>query len=733
VQDFFQEDTLGKAYDSRLMRRLLTYARPFRRYLALAIALMLVITVADLVRPYLVRIAIDEHLLAYDEPWAAFVPGTEPAEGVLVPRSALPGAASALPGDVVLVRGRDVPAGAPVLGWYQMVAGDRSVPARYMLIEGVVEGDEEAERFFVRTPSGYALSVDGRLYPAVGLDPSLIEALRQPDLTAVARIAWIYLGLVLLTFALSYAQVYILHYTGQRIVYNIRQQIYSHLQRMPIRFFDRNPVGRLVTRATNDTEALNEMFTNVVVNLFKDVLLLTGILVVMLRVHWQLALVSLCVTPLLLVVSILFRRYAREAYREVRAKLARINATLAENIAGMRITQIFHQEERQYKRFEAINTEHYKAMMKELRVFALFRPAVEFFSSLALSLIIWYGGGRVVQGSLEFGVLYLFVQYMQMFFQPITDLTEQYNIMQAAMASAERIFLILDTPPEEDEPDAKPVPYVRGEIEFDHVWFAYNDEDWVLKDVTFHVKPGETVALVGATGAGKTSIINLINRFYDIQKGVIRIDGQDIRTLKRRDLRRHIGIVLQDVFLFTGDIEGNITLGNNQISPAKVREAARLVNAEKFIERLPGGYKAPVMERGASFSAGQRQLLAFARALAYDPAILILDEATSNIDTETEQLIQEALKKLIEGRTTIIIAHRLSTIQHADKIIVLHKGEIREMGTHQELLQKRGLYYRLYQLQYKDQLLPDGEGPRTVETAGQRTVERADQKAMGAG
>ncbi|MFS8628892.1 MAG: ABC transporter ATP-binding protein [Limnochordales bacterium] len=733
MQDFFQEDTLGKAYDSRLMRRLLTYARPFRRYLALAIALMLVITVADLVRPYLVRIAIDEHLLAYDEPWAAFVPGTEPAEGVLVPRSALPGAASALPGDVVLVRGRDVPAGAPVLGWYQMVAGDRSVPARYMLIEGVVEGDEEAERFFVRTPSGYALSVDGRLYPAVGLDPSLIEALRQPDLTAVARIAWIYLGLVLLTFALSYAQVYILHYTGQRIVYNIRQQIYSHLQRMPIRFFDRNPVGRLVTRATNDTEALNEMFTNVVVNLFKDVLLLTGILVVMLRVHWQLALVSLCVTPLLLVVSILFRRYAREAYREVRAKLARINATLAENIAGMRITQIFHQEERQYKRFEAINTEHYKAMMKELRVFALFRPAVEFFSSLALSLIIWYGGGRVVQGSLEFGVLYLFVQYMQMFFQPITDLTEQYNIMQAAMASAERIFLILDTPPEEDEPDAKPVPYVRGEIEFDHVWFAYNDEDWVLKDVTFHVKPGETVALVGATGAGKTSITNLINRFYDIQKGVIRIDGQDIRTLKRRDLRRHIGIVLQDVFLFTGDIEGNITLGNNQISPAKVREAARLVNAEKFIERLPGGYKAPVMERGASFSAGQRQLLAFARALAYDPAILILDEATSNIDTETEQLIQEALKKLIEGRTTIIIAHRLSTIQHADKIIVLHKGEIREMGTHQELLKKRGLYYRLYQLQYKDQLLPDGEGPRTVETAGQRTVERADQKAMGAG
>lgn len=727
MQDFFQEDTLGKAYDSRLMRRLLTYTRPFRKYLGIAIALLVVITVADLVRPYLVRIAIDEHLLAYDEPWAAFVPGTEPADGVLVARSALPGGAAAGTGDVVLVRRRDVPQGAPVLGWYQLVVGDRSTPSRYMFVEGIVDAPEaEEERSFVRTASGYALSVDGRLFPAVALDQGIIRQMRQPDLSAVARIAWMYLGLVVVTFVLGYAQVYILHYTGQRIVYNIRQQIYSHLQRMPIRFFDRNPVGRLVTRATNDTETLNELFTNVVVNLFKDIFLLTGILVVMFRVHWQLAVVSLLVTPFLLVVSILFRRHAREAYREVRVKLARINATLAENIAGMRVTQIFHQQKRRYQHFEGINTEHYKAMMREVQVFALFRPAVEFFSSLALALIIWYGGGRVVQGSLDFGVLYLFIQYMQMFFQPINDLTEQYNVMQSAMASAERIFLILDTPTEQDEPDAKPVPHVRGEIEFDHVWFAYNDEDWVLKDVSFHVKPGETVALVGATGAGKTSITNLINRFYDIQKGAIRIDGQDIKTLKRSDLRRHIGIVLQDVFLFTGDVEANITLSNEEIPPAKVREAARLVNAEKFIERLPGGYKAPVMERGASFSAGQRQLLAFARALAYDPAILILDEATANIDTETEQLIQEALKKLIEGRTTIIIAHRLSTIQHADKIIVLHRGEIREMGTHQELLKLRGLYYRLYQLQYKEQLL-SGDNSEVPHVAA------SEQKAMGAG
>lgn len=725
MQDFHQEEALGKAYDGRLMRRLLKYARPFKNWIALAIVLLLFITGADLVRPYIVKVAIDDHLLAYDEPWAAFAPGTEPAEGVRLSRSLLPGSRPLLnlpllaPDEVVLVRGRDVPDGARPLGWYQIVATDVPQPTRYFLIEGVIAADEDQERRIVRDGAGYAVAVGDSLFPAAPLEEDTLRALRRPHLEAVVRLAWLFLGVVVVGFVLSYAQVYILHYTGQRIIYNIRQEIFSHLQRMPVQFFDRNPVGRLVTRATNDTDTLNEMFTNVLVNLFKDIFLLLGILIIMFRVHWQLAVVSLLVMPLVAAVTVVFRLQARDAYRQVRVKLARINATLAESIAGMRIIQLFHQQKRRFEHFDAINREHFQAMMREVQVFALFRPAVEFFSSLALALIIWYGGGRVVQGTLDFGVLYLFIQYMQTFFQPINDLTEKYNIMQSAMASSERIFLILDTPEEQDEPDAEPVAEVKGEIEFENVWFAYVEEEWVLKDVSFHVKPGETVALVGHTGAGKTSIINLINRFYDIQKGTIRIDGRDIRKLKRSDLRRHIGIVLQDVFLFTGDVEANITLDNDDIPPARVREAARMVNADQFIQRLPGGYKAPVMERGASFSAGQRQLLAFARALAYDPAILVLDEATANIDTETEQLIQESLKQLIKNRTSIIIAHRLSTIQHADKIIVLHKGEIREMGTHQELLKKRGLYWRLYQLQYKEQLLADGQaGGAGVEAAG---------------
>ncbi len=638
----------------------------------------------------------------------------------------------------MLVRERDVPEGAPrARAGIRWSSPTRRRRAATYLIDGVIDQTAQ-EREIIRDGAGYASSADGQLFPASPLDEDTLRALRRPHLEAIVRLAWLFLGIVIVGFVLSYAQVYILHYTGQRIVYNIRQQIFAHLQRMPVQFFDRNPVGRLVTRATNDTDTLNEMFTNVLVNLFKDVFLLAGhfdrhVPRPLAAGHRQLAgHASSC----------------RGDGRVPPAGPRRVPRGPGEACSHQRDAGGEHRRHAHHANFPpaeaalpststASTQEHFQAMMREVRVFAMFRPAVEFFSSLALALIIWYGGGRVVQNTLDFGVLYLFIQYMQTFFQPINDLTEKYNIMQSAMASSERIFLILDTEEEQDEPDARPVPEVKGEIEFENVWFAYVDDEWVLKDVSFHVKPGETVALVGATGAGKTSIINLINRFYDIQKGVIRIDGRDIRKLKRTDLRRHIGIVLQDVFLFTGDVEANITLDNDDISPAKVREAARLVNAEPFIQRLPGGYKAPVMERGASFSAGQRQLLAFARALAYDPAILVLDEATANIDTETEQLIQESLKRLITGRTSIIIAHRLSTIQHADKIIVLHKGEIREMGTHQELLRQRGLYYRLYQLQYKDQLLANGQadevdvaadGPRGDETddVGADSVDGAD-------
>lgn len=676
------------------MRRLLRYAKPYAGWILFAITLLLLITGAELARPYLIKVAIDDHLLAFDEPYAAYTPGTEPARGVAW-------------NDVILVRESALPPDAPVPQLYQMVVTETTDPGRYYLIEGTID-QRTQDRTVIVQGNTYSIRAGDTVYPAYPLNEDTLRSLRQSDLDSIVRLAWMFLSVVAIGFVLSYAQVYVLHWIGQRIIYDIRAQIFSHLQRMTIQFFDRNPVGRLVTRATNDTDTLNEMFTSVLVNLFKDVFLLLGILIVMFRVHWQLALVSLVVMPLVALVTVMFRMKARDAYREVRLKLARINATLAENIAGMRITQIFNQERRQFKQFDDINEDHYRSMLREVRVFALFRPAVEFLSALALALIIWYGGGRVVQNTIEFGVLYLFIQYMQTFFQPINDLTEKYNIMQAAMASSERIFLILDTEPESEPESPVALPQVRGEIEFDRVWFAYIDDDWVLKDVSFTVRPGETVALVGATGAGKTSIINLINRFYDIQRGAIRVDGVDIRNVRRTDLRSQIGIVLQDVFLFTGDMESNITLHNEAITPKKVREAARLVNAEGFIERLPGGYDSKVRERGASLSAGQRQLLAFARALAYDPAILVLDEATANIDTETEQLIQEALQRLIKGRTTVIIAHRLSTIQHADKIIVLHKGEIKEMGTHQELLRAQGIYRRLYELQYKEQLAANG-------------------------
>ncbi|MBO8141367.1 MAG: ABC transporter ATP-binding protein [Firmicutes bacterium] len=671
------------------MRRLLRYARPHAGLIALAVLLLLFITTADLARPYIVRIAIDEHLLAFERPFAAFAPGREPVPGVSW-------------NGWILVREDRVPPGIQAERRFQMVVTDDAGPGRYYLMEGTINQRSETHRV-VADGAGYAVEAGGRRFPAFPLDEADIRALRADDLSAMGRLAWLFLGLIVLAAGLSYAQVYILHYTGQRIVFQIREDVFNHLQRMPVRFFDQNPVGRLVTRATNDIDTLNEMFTSVLVNLFKDVFLLAGILIVMFRIHWQLALVSLTVMPAVAAVTVAFRIRARDAYRQVRLKLARINATLAENISGMRIIQLFNQQDRMFREFDAVNRDHYRSMMQEVRVFALFRPAVEFLSSLALAIIIWYGGGRVVQNTLDFGVLYLFIQYMQTFFQPINDLTEKYNIMQSAMASAERIFLILDTPPEDDPAEPVHLPSVRGEIEFDGVWFAYNGEDWVLRDVSFHVEPGQSVALVGATGAGKTSIINLLTRFYDVQRGVIRIDGIDIRRLRRQQLRRHIAVVLQDVFLFTGDIESNVTLHNPDIPAGQVREAARIVHADPFVSRLPQGYKTAVRERGAGLSAGQRQLIQLARALAYDPAILVLDEATANIDTETEHLIQDALKRVMRGRTTVIIAHRLSTVQHCDKIIVLHKGRIRESGTHRELLEARGLYYRLYQLQYKDQ------------------------------
>ncbi|HHY10416.1 MAG TPA: ABC transporter ATP-binding protein, partial [Firmicutes bacterium] len=432
--------------------------------------------------------------------------------------------------------------------------------------------------------------------------------------------------------------------------------------------------------------------------------MIAGIIVVMFRLNTTLAWISLATLPLIIVLTAVFRIKARAAYRVTRVRLARINAYFAENISGIRLVKIFRQEKRKFKEFDDVNSSHYRASRRELMIYAIFRPAMELVYSLAMALLIWFGGGRVLQGTVEFGVLYAFISYLEQFFRPINDLTEKYNIMQASMASAERLFLILDEKPAIAEVEKPHVlGAVKGHIEFRNVWFAYVGEEWVLKDVSFTVEPGQTVAFVGATGAGKTTIMNLLSRFYDIQKGQILIDGKDIKQLSKEELRRNVGLVMQDVFVFSGTIGDNIRLNNKNITDEHMKNVARHVNAHHFIEKLPKKYEEPVMERGATLSAGQRQLLAFARALAFDPAVLILDEATANIDTETEALIQDALPRLLTGRTSLVVAHRLSTIQNADNIIVLHRGRIREMGTHQELLAQKGLYHNLFLLQYKDE------------------------------
>jgi len=707
VADFREEEILGKAYDSRLMRRLLRYAKPYWYLFLISIVLVFFVTAMDIVQPYLIKIAIDNHIIAYNRPLVGFAPEAAPGEGIMfqdlvfIPRDKL----------------TDEEASSGKL--YQIVlAGDR-----YYMIAGTAPSGAA----FVATPPSDASNAwilinaedpSTPTYEGYPLGKAELSRFRADDISAIGRLGLLYLGVVAFGFLLNYIQTNLLAYTGQKIIYNIRSELFSHIESLSVSFFDRNPVGRLVTRVTNDVETLNEMYTDVLVNLFRDIFTIMGVIIVMLRLNWRLTLIILAVLPVVFATSVVFRAKVRNAYRETRVRLARINATLAENFSGMKIIQIFAQEAKKSRQFDQINREHLNATMNELKIYAVFRPFMEFLSHVALALLIWFGGRSVLGGTLQFGVLYAFIDYIARLFHPINALTDKYNILQAAMASSERIFQLLDEKPLIKNPDyPKALPSMRGRVEFKNVWFAYIGEEWVLKDVSFTVEPGETVAFVGATGAGKTSIISVLNRLYDIQKGQILIDGIDIRDMRKEDLRRQIAVVLQDVFIFTGDIKSNIRLNEESISDEKIMEVARYVNADKFIQNLPGKLDEPVTERGSTLSMGQRQLLAFARALAFDPKILVLDEATANIDTETEMLIQDALGKLTKNRTTFVIAHRLSTIQQADKIIVLHKGQIREMGNHQELLKKRGIYYKLYQLQYKDQLLGKQEATGTNATA----------------
>jgi ATP-binding cassette, subfamily B, multidrug efflux pump len=681
-----EEEVLGKAYDSRLMRRLLTYLRPYRWQVAIALVSILLKSIADVLGPYLTKVAIDRYL---------------------------------------------APSGGTTAGVWSWLS-----------------------------PNPYK---------------------------GIAQISGIYIGLLLFSFILEFLQTYYMQWTGQKVMFDLRSQIFRHLQDMHIAFFDKNPVGRLVTRVTTDVDALNEMFTSGVVSIFEDLFVLAGIIGIMLCMNWKLAMITFAVLPLIVYSTKIFRDKVRDSYRRIRTAIARINSYLQEHISGMVVLQLFNRERKAYDRFSEINRSHMDAFKDAILAYSLYYPAVEIFSSIAIASVIWWGGKEVLSGvvvksvALEFnphtilafhvvaaaasiGVLVAFMQYAQRFFRPIMDFSEKYNILQSAMAAAERIFKLLDTPPEVVSPAITKQPEGPGQIQFDHVWFAYRDvpianeekgsepgkasvgtrdahvgtavlgrpaeqssasslpgngnaaspdltPDWVLRDATFTIEPGETAAIVGHTGAGKTTLISLLLRFYDVQKGAVRIDGVDVKDMNITDLRRRFGVVLQDPFLFSGTIAGNIRLGTERIKDEDIEKAAEDVNLADFIRALPNGFNEEVRERGSTLSTGQKQLISFARALAHNPNILILDEATSSVDTETEFRVRDALNRMVEGRTSLVIAHRLSTVQRADKIIVMHKGQVREMGTHQQLLAQRGIYFKLYQLQYKDQELSVGSSP----------------------
>ena len=530
------------------------------------------------------------------------------------------------------------------------------------------------------------------------------DSIANKDYDSLLTISLILVATLIFQALIQYALTYFTQLMGQKIIYDLRVKIFSHIQKLSLKYFDKTPIGKIVTRVTNDVEALNELFSSGIVMVFSDIFIILWIFGFMFFMSWELSLITLSVLPVLFYATFLFRKKVRDAYRKERKFLSRLNSYMQEHITGINIVQIFGKEKEEFKKFLGINSDYRNALIRSVFYYAVFYPVVEILSSISIALIIWYGGGSVIQETMTIGVLFAFIQYTEMFFRPIRDLSEKYNIMQTAMAASERIFEVLDDKTViENQADITTIGRLKGKVDFKDVSFAYNNDEYVLKNVSFSINPGETVAIVGATGAGKTSIISLLTRFYDIQKGEIRVDGINIKDLDKHELRKKISVVLQDVYLFSGDIKSNIGLNSEYISEHKLIEAAKIVGADQFIQKLPKKYNEEVKEKGATLSVGQKQLISFARALAFDPQILILDEATSSVDTETEILIKRAIEKLLVGRTSIVIAHRLSTIQNADKIIVMHKGEIREVGKHQDLLAKRGIYYRLYQLQYKEQ------------------------------
>ena len=656
------------------MKRLLAYLKPHKWVMTAATVLVLFIIVVELYRPIIIGNAIDSYINGYYRPYRVTTAGA-------------PGAVSY--GELYLTREYE-PSPDPQARYFQILLYEDTYYMAPDLTLAETEALQEADS---------ALFAEYVEKGALPLSRAELKELRRFDLRGILAAAGLYLVMLLLGFVLNALDTWLLQKMGQQIIYRMREQVFSHIHSLSLSFFNTTPVGKLVTRVSNDTEAVNELFTSILVKLFKNVVKIIGYGVVMVSINLRMAAVSFLLLPVVGGLTVFFRILSRKAYQLTRNRITEINTFLSEHLSGMKLIQVFAREEEKYKEFEHKSRQLFQANWREVMIFAIFRPAIYLVSILAMVLVIGNGSSLVLSGSLSIGTLFIFINYISSFFEPIQELAEQFGTLQSSLASAEKLFSILDEKPAIVKPDRPVEVQIQGRIEFRHVWFAYEKEDYILKDVSFVIRPGERVAFVGATGAGKTSILNLIGRYYDIQKGEILIDGVNIRDIDTDVLRGAIGQVQQDVFLFTGDIAGNISLGNEQISREEIRQAARTVCADTFIEKMPGGYDAPVTERGSTLSAGQRQLISFARTLAYRPSILVLDEATANIDTETESLITKALSRLMEGRTTIMVAHRLSTIQHADKIMVMHKGRIRESGTHQELLAQNGLYKKLYDLQ----------------------------------
>ncbi len=680
-EHFHEDEILGKAFDASLMRRLLRFLSPYRALFAVCVLITIIIAGIQLTIPYLSKVAIDSYMTL---PRSIATLDTAPAAGSPVD----------LGDGRYLVQTGAVP---PEIRRSWEEAGALS-DERYLWVNARSEEADLVTDYpesFTEVPGGWIATHDD----LQALPMRDLERLRGSAIAGIVRLAGLFAVVLLTRFVFTVLQVYLLQYTGQRVMYDMRRELFAHVLRLPLRFFDRNPVGRLVTRVTNDVAAINEMFTSMLVNLFRDAFLVLGILIVMFGLEWRLALVISALFPVIVFAAWQFRNRVRVAYREVRRQIARLNAYIQESITGMRIIQVFVQESKANDRFREINQAKYVAQMRQMLTFAVFRPMMSFLSSFAIALVIWYGGFNVLRGSLSLGALTAFIQYARMLFEPVLNLSEGYNVLQAAMASSERIFRLLDEPPE-DPGEGRSLDSPKGRIEFRDVWFAYNEEDWVLRGVSFIAEPGNHIAIVGPTGSGKTTIIRILLRMYPIQKGQILVDGVPIEAFDLAELRSLMAVVLQDVFLFSGDIMDNIKL-QSEIPEEKAIASARFVNAG-FIEQLPDTYHTEVKERGVTLSVGERQLLSFARAIAFDPTILVLDEATASIDSHTEALIQSSLLKIMEGRTSIVIAHRLSTIREADRIIVLHKGELVESGTHEELVALDGLYAALHSLQFAE-------------------------------